>query len=255
MNAWTDNYDAFADVYDRCWATRSCERFLEILDEHVLGEVAPGAHILDLCCGTGRLDERLCERGFRVHGIDNAPEMIALARQNAPAASFEVADARSFGVDRAYPLAVSTYDGLNHIPTPDELSEVFRRVHAALEPAGLFAFDMNTPHKHQNHWANVFTIDEDDFFLTVRTAYIEDLQEATFEGTLFVEADGELWSRRDFELRQRSYEREAVCELLAGAGFDDMSVVTLEADEDGQPLRWLFRAGKAVPDALPTAPQ
>jgi 2-polyprenyl-3-methyl-5-hydroxy-6-metoxy-1,4-benzoquinol methylase len=245
MDNWTDNYDAFAHVYDRCWATRSCARFLDILDEHLLDAVDDGAHILDLCCGTGRLDERLCERGFEVHGIDNAPEMIALARVNAPSASFEVADARSFEVDRAYPLVVSTYDGLNHIPTVDELGQVFRRVYAALEPGGLFAFDMNTPHKHQNHWATTFTIDEDDFFLAVRAEYIDERREATFEGTLFVEGEGGLWRRQDFVLRERPYERETVCKLLAEAGFVGVEVVRLEVDEDGQPLRWLFRARRA----------
>jgi SAM-dependent methyltransferase len=242
MSDWTDNYDAFADVYDRCWAKRSCERFLNILDKHVLGEVGRGAHILDLCCGTGRLDERLCERGYSVHGIDNAPEMIALARRNAPSATFDVADARNFEVDQAYPLAVSTYDGLNHIPSAEQLGEVFRRVHASLEPGGLFAFDMNTPHKHRNHWAGAFTIEEDDFFFVVRTAFVEESREATFNGTVFVDESGDRWSRRDFELRQRSYGRETVCALLAEAGFTDVDVVTLEEDDEAQPLRWLFRA-------------
>ncbi len=46
---------------------------------------------------------------------------------------------------------------------------------------------------------------------------------------------------------------DTVCELLAAAGFDDMSVVTLEDDEEGQLLRWLFRAGKNAPDGLQTA--
>ncbi len=246
MDNWTDNYDAFAHVYDRCWATRSCDRFLDILNEHVLDDVDDGAPILDLCCGTGRLDQRLCELGFGVHGIDNAPEMIALARKNAPSASFEVADARSFEVDRAYPLVVSTYDALNHIPNVDELGKVFRRVYAALEPGGLFAFDMNTPHKHRNHWANKFTIGEDDFFLAVRAAWVDERREATFEGTLFVEDVSGLWRRQDFVLRERPYERETVCELLADVGFVDTEVVCLEVDDGGQPLRWLFRARRAM---------
>jgi trans-aconitate methyltransferase len=40
----------------------------------------PGEHILDVGCGEGSLTSKIVERGARVLGIDNSPEMIAAAR-------------------------------------------------------------------------------------------------------------------------------------------------------------------------------
>jgi demethylmenaquinone methyltransferase/2-methoxy-6-polyprenyl-1,4-benzoquinol methylase len=40
-----------------------------------------GGHVLDVATGTGLVAAELVERGFRVTGLDQSPEMLALARQ------------------------------------------------------------------------------------------------------------------------------------------------------------------------------
>lgn len=58
---------------------------------------APPAKILDIGCGTGSLSLVLAEQGYKVHGIDLSPKMVALARAKADKAglaiNFEVMDA------------------------------------------------------------------------------------------------------------------------------------------------------------------
>ena len=44
---------------------------------------APGAHVLDIPCGNGRLSFELANRGYRVTGVDIAEEFIEEARASA----------------------------------------------------------------------------------------------------------------------------------------------------------------------------
>jgi len=59
----------------------------------LIGQLAPGARILDAGCGTGLPTARqLTEAGMRVTGIDISPVMVSLARKNVPQASFTEMD-------------------------------------------------------------------------------------------------------------------------------------------------------------------
>jgi arsenite methyltransferase len=63
-------------------------------------EIKPGASVLDVGCGTGRLTRWIAERlgeGGRVTGIDPLPERIGIARANAPSLDFEVGQAEDLG--------------------------------------------------------------------------------------------------------------------------------------------------------------
>src|SRR6187401_1053821 len=40
-----------------------------------------GGHVLDVATGTGLVAARLRQRGFRVTGVDQSPEMLAVARR------------------------------------------------------------------------------------------------------------------------------------------------------------------------------
>jgi 2-polyprenyl-3-methyl-5-hydroxy-6-metoxy-1,4-benzoquinol methylase len=65
-----------------------------LLTEHL---PVPPADVLDLGCGTGTLTVLLAEAGYRVHGVDLAPKMVAAARTKVAAAgvtaTVEVGDA------------------------------------------------------------------------------------------------------------------------------------------------------------------
>jgi len=54
------------------------------------------AAILDVACGPGNISKYLLNKrpGFKIEGIDLAPNMVGLARINNPSASFQVMDSR-----------------------------------------------------------------------------------------------------------------------------------------------------------------
>jgi len=78
MHARYAEYDPFAWIYNRHWGPVAIQRFLPIVEKLVLPHLPTGAHILDLCCGTGQLSHALAERGYQVTGIDGSENMIRL---------------------------------------------------------------------------------------------------------------------------------------------------------------------------------
>ncbi len=62
----------------------------------MLPRPAPGLRLLDVGCGTGHWSAFFGVRGFKVTGVDIAPEMVAVARKRRIAdAAFRLADAHS----------------------------------------------------------------------------------------------------------------------------------------------------------------
>ena len=56
----------------------------------------PESRVIDLGCGTGRLTQKLAERGYCALGIDPSPSMLEKAKTSFPSLSFLQADALSY---------------------------------------------------------------------------------------------------------------------------------------------------------------
>ena len=118
-------YDPFAWIYNKHWGNSFLPVVLPVMDNLVLTKLPKNARILDLCCGTGQMAQKLTNLGYRITGIDGSPEMLSYARENAPGVEFLLADARSFRLTRKYPAVISIFDSLNHIMSAKELRSVF----------------------------------------------------------------------------------------------------------------------------------
>jgi ubiquinone/menaquinone biosynthesis C-methylase UbiE len=93
----------------------------------------PGVRALDAACGTGRHAVKLDAWGCATTGIDQSVEMLAVARQKVPGATFEHGDvARMPFDDDAFDLAVVSL-ALCHLPDPTEAVVELGRV---LAPGG-----------------------------------------------------------------------------------------------------------------------
>ncbi len=210
------DYDRFAWVYNKHWGN-SFAQALPVLEKLVLPHLPAKANILDLCCGTGQLTQALTALGYRVTGLDGSEEMLRFARENAPAAEFIVDDARSFNLPDIYHAVISTFDSLNHIMTLEELTSVFRNVHAALRESGLFLFDLNMEEGYKIVWDDNYGIVEDDHVCVVRTSYRLEERTAQFDATLFYLQEG--WQRSDLTFLQKCYSEAEVRSALEIAGF------------------------------------
>lgn len=81
----------YPDVYGDSWKDRA-ER-ASILS--ALSDVSPGATVLDLPCGSGRLTSMLIERGYVVTAADSSPHMVARAQSSVERITKSHADNKS----------------------------------------------------------------------------------------------------------------------------------------------------------------
>ncbi|HOW98239.1 MAG TPA: methyltransferase domain-containing protein [Kiritimatiellia bacterium] len=231
----SSDYDAFASVYDRHWGQHSLKKFAPILADRLRPLLPAGARVLDVCCGTGQIARWFSGQGFRVTALDRSQAMLDHARARAPAAEFVLADARDFSLPPVHSAAVSMFDSLNHILSPDELGAAFRCIHAALAPGGVFFCDFNMRNKFAGGWKGDFNIVEDDLACIVRTQYDDASRLARWDVTVFRRRH--TWKRTDLVFTQRAYEEQEVQQALADAGFSSIRAWdALHPPDGGTPL-------------------
>jgi len=61
------------------YTEKAVEGIVDILNEHGI----KGGHVLDLCCGNGRISVHLAKRGFKATGVDFSKPYLEDARRNA----------------------------------------------------------------------------------------------------------------------------------------------------------------------------
>ena len=84
--------------------------------ERLTNSLPRGARLLDLGCGTGRpVAEFLIRQGYAVTGVDQAEDLLALARERLPEGRWLQAEMEKFEPDEEYDGAV-VWDSLFHIP-------------------------------------------------------------------------------------------------------------------------------------------
>lgn len=118
-----------------------------------MGELAPGAQVLELCCGSGRVTRALLRVGFHVTGLDLSEPMLARARQGIARlprrfrdnANLQRGDMKDFDLGQRFPLVVMAFNSFEHLYTRDDIERCLSCVKAHMEPDGLLAFDVQMP--------------------------------------------------------------------------------------------------------------
>lgn len=153
------------------------------------------AKVLDLGCGTGDMSILLSKKGASVIGLDNSPEMLALASHKAEKAHADVfytcQDMTSFSTGHTYDVVISTFDSLNYVTTKAGLLRAFSSVARELKENGLFLFDMNSEYKFKEIYSdNSYVLEAEGIFCAWQNFYDEKSKLCDFYINIFAEDNG-----------------------------------------------------------------
>lgn len=216
-------YDPFAWFYNRYWNEGFHRLAFPVIKRVLLARLAEGARVLDVGCGTGYLAGRLAERGFAVTGLDISPEMVKNARENVPNGAFLVADLRHFALKTRFSAAVATFDTLNHLLEPADLGRALANVAQALEPGGLFLFDVLEEEAYRSHWQESYALVEDDHVLAITGSGFDPADRLARCRITMFRRNGDGWQRSDTTVVERCYEHAEIGAALAKAGFTEVT--------------------------------
>ncbi len=181
--------------------------------------------LLDLACGTGSITHELSLRGYDMTGVDISPDMLMVAREKCAedGALFLCQDMRSFELYGTVGAVVCCLDSLNHLTGEGDLERCFSLVHNYTDPGGLFIFDVNTPKKISEVYAdNTFTYEnllpDGKRSLCIWQNSVKD-DICRFALSLFTETDDGLYERSDEEWSERIYTDAYIKNVLSACGF------------------------------------
>lgn len=235
-------YSAYARIYDQIGQRAFGERMAAVILSE-LGKLGffPTT-VLDLGCGTGAATLAFARAGLQATGLDRSPEMLSRAHELAEAASLRVdfvdGDMTDLHLSDRFDLTTCVYDAVNYLDSEFVLQQFLRSVHDALEPGGVFAFDMNTRSRLESSWEQGLMLagDSDDLFVTYRSWYDSALDASPLVVTGFMRNPDLSWTRFDEEHIERSWPIADVAGWLQQAGFH-VEQVTGYVDSTGDLLR------------------
>lgn len=142
MEWWQDFFHGSAlTLWERAvtpeWTRGEVEGALKLLDPK------PGAELLDVPCGFGRIALELARRGYRVAGIDLTAEWIEAARANAGAlpVEFVQGDMRRIPWRARFDAAFSLGNSFGYFEDEAAHGAFVAAVAAALKPGGRFLLE------------------------------------------------------------------------------------------------------------------
>ena len=244
-----DAYKELAVSYDRLTEDVDyravVDFYLQILDRE---ELKPRTAV-DLACGTGSVTAILAQMGLQVTGVDMSEEMLTVAWEKAMdlpnPPRFVCQKLQKLRLPRAVDLAVCALDSLDYITDPVDCALAIRRIYKALNPGGIFIFDVNTPEKLRAMDGQVFLDEDDDVYCVWRGEFDEDTNICSYGMDLF-QRQGNVWHRSFEEHREYAYSQEQLTAFLKAAGFTHIEVYAdrkLEAPGPGE-QRIYFKARK-----------
>ena len=217
-------YEALAGVYDELTGDVAYERRADYLERLFQKSRLPVRTVLDLACGTGSMTAALTERGYELIGVDDSPDMLAVAREKAAGLRGEppvflqqsMPKLDLYGTVEA---AVCCLDSLNYLTAPRDVQRTFERLALFVAPGGILVFDINSAAYLRNLDGQVFLDETEDVYCVWRAEFEKRNRVCTYWMDIFTRRANGAWARSVEEHRQRAYEVEELRAWLLAVGF------------------------------------
>ena len=186
--------------------------------------------VLDLACGTGSMTMELARRGYDMIGVDGSEDMLAEAYNRMydcemSGILYLRQDMRHFELYGTVGAVTCCLDSINYLSGDGELASCFACVHNYLDPDGIFIFDVNTPYKFENIYADNSYIHEDEHdgkstLCAWQNDYDKESKLCNFYLSVFEENDDGKYTRTDEIQTERCFDRAEIKAALEGTGFE-----------------------------------
>ena len=244
-----DAYHALAVSYDRLTNDVDYQATVDFYNEILKREGLRPRTAVDLACGTGSVTAILAKQGLDVTGVDQSEEMLTVAMEKVmdleKPPRFICQSLQELFLPRGVDLAVCALDSLDYITDPADCAQAIRRIYKALNPGGIFIFDVNTPEKLRAMDGQVFLDEDDDVYCVWRGEFDDETNICSYGMDLF-QRRGEVWERSFEEHREYAYSRDQLTDYLKAAGFTHIRVYAdrlFEPPREGE-QRIYFKARK-----------
>lgn len=185
--------------------------------------------ILEVGCGTGQLLALLDDEYDHVVGVDLNEEMVAFAREAAPAAEVIAADMKTVDLGTDFDAIVMLGRVFPHARTDEEGSELLRNCYAHLQPGGVIVFNtFDVRGLKDGHMAEE-TFSSPDYSVTRTTeGFVTDFEAGrwgfTAEYTITDQETGET-AVTDETMHLRAHSPSELEAYLESSGFEDISFI------------------------------
>ena len=246
-----DCYENLAVSYDRLTNDVDYQATVDFYNAILSREGLHPRTAVDLACGTGSVSVLLAKQGLKVPGVDMSEDMLTVAMGKAMELAcppqFICQRLEQLWLPKGVDLAVCALDSLDYITEPNVCAQAIQRVYKALNPGGIFIFDVNTPEKLQAMDGQVFLDEDDDVYCVWRGEFDEQTNICSYGMDLF-QRRGAVWERSFEEHREYAYSAQQLTGYLKAAGFTHIAVYAdrlFEAPRPGE-QRIYIKARKGI---------
>ena len=222
-----DAYKELAVSYDRLTNDVDYEAVVTFYQQILEAEGVKPRTAVDLACGTGSVAALLAQTGIPVTGVDMSEDMLTVAFEktqdmvNPP--RFVCQKLQELHLPRGVDLAVCGLDSLDYITEPADCAQAICRVYKALNPGGIFIFDVNTPEKLKAMDGQVFLDEDEDVYCVWRGEFDNKTNICSYGMDLF-QRRGDLWQRSFEEHKEYAYSADQLVSYLKAAGFTGIRI-------------------------------
>lgn len=223
-------YTSFANVYDVMMKDIPYEEWAEYVKSLLeLNGVKPGAHVVELGCGTGSFTMEMCKQGYKMGGVDLSGDMLSVAVDKFRESEyddviFSEQDMQELELPEKVDALVSVCDSVNYIIEDGGLDKVFKQAEKNLKSNGCFIFDLKTRYFYENVLAyNTLAANFDNCSYIWDNYYHEEERINEYLLTLFIQ-DNKFFRKFVENHFQKAYEIEEVMECARRNQFTNIKV-------------------------------
>jgi SAM-dependent methyltransferase len=197
--------------------------------------LAPGARLLDLCCGHGRHAVPLAQLGYRVTGLDRSRRLLdraaALAASHRQHLGLVAADMRRLPfADASFDAVVNLFNAFGYLEDEAQDELVLAEVARVLAPGGRFLQELANREALIRDCHDSRVLRNDDELVVLQERTLDLLRSRDLARYTLVHPDGRRTSR---EVAIRLYTLTELVAMLDRAGLELLEV---NGDLDGGPL-------------------